>query len=306
MNISSPEHEMTSISVIIPSYNYGRYIAEAIRSALGQTLKPAEVIVVDDGSTDDTAKVVAGFGDRVRYVRQENAGVCAARNRGVAESSGELIAFLDADDIWEPTKLERQAEKFAADSEIGLVHCGMREFCSESGETLVLHLDGMEGDVAEDLLLWERPVVNVSGSVIMVSREAFERVGEFDPRQKCGEDRDLCYRIAKEYRVGFVAEPLVNYRSHGAAAHRNVREMERGMGLFYEKAFFEGGDVLRLRRRALGNYYRVLAGSYFRAGQYCDFLRTAARSIWYRPSGIGYFATFPMRRLFGGTARNEG
>ncbi len=94
-----------------------------------------------------------------------------------------------------------------------------------------------------------------------------------------------------------VREPLVNYRSHGAAAHRNVGDMERGMGLFYEKAFAVGGDVLRLRRRALGNYNRVLAGSYFRAGQYGDFFRTAAKSIWYRPSGIGYFAAFPLRRF---------
>lgn len=287
----------SSITVIIPTYNYGRFIAEAIESALGQTLGPVEVIVVDDGSTDDTAEVVARFGDAVKYVRQDNAGVCVARNRGVAESSGELIAFLDADDIWEPTKLEKQAAKFASDSGIGLVHCGMREFCSESGETLALHIVGLEGDVADDLLLWEKPVIVGPGGTIMVSREAFERAGGFDPRQKCGEDWDLCYRIAREYSVGFVAEPLVNYRSHGAAAHRNVREMERGMGLFYEKAFAEGGDVLRPRRRALGNYNRVLAGSYFRSGQYGDFLRTAAKSIWFRPSGIGYFAAFPFRKM---------
>lgn len=265
-----------------------------------------EVVVVDDGSTDDTAEVVALFGDAVKYIRQENGGVCVARNRGVAESSGELIAFLDADDIWEPTKLEKQSAKFGSDSEIGLVHCGMREFCTETGETLAMHIEGMEGEVADELLLWEKPVIVGPGGTIMVSRKAFERVGGFDPRQKCGEDRDLCYWIAREYRVGFVAEPLVNYRSHGAAAHRNVLEMERGMGLFYEKAFAEGGDVRRLRRRALGNYNRILAGSYFRAGQYSDFLRTAANSIWYRPSGIGYFATFPMRRLISGTARNEG
>ena len=92
---------------------------------LRQTRAADEIIVVDDGSTDDTEAVVTGFGERVRYVRQENAGVCAARNRGVAESSGDVIAFLDADDIWHPEKLEKQLEKFAEDPEIGLVHCGM-------------------------------------------------------------------------------------------------------------------------------------------------------------------------------------
>ncbi len=100
--------------------------------------------MIDDGSTDDTEAVVRGFGERVKYIRQENAGVCAARNRGVAESSGDLIAFLDADDIWEPTKLEKQIAKFESDPEIGLVHCGMREFDSETGETLKVHLDGQE------------------------------------------------------------------------------------------------------------------------------------------------------------------
>lgn len=267
-----------------------------MKSALGQTLSPDEVIVVDDGSTDDTAEVVRGFGDAVKYIRQENAGVCVARNRGVAESSGGLIAFLDADDIWEPTKLEKQAAKFAEDPRIGLVHCGMREFCTETGETLALHMDGMEGNIAEDLLLWERPSVNVSGSVIMVSREAFERAGGFDSRQKCGEDWDLCYRIAREFRVGFVAEPLVNYRSHGAAAHRNVMAMEAGMKLFYEKAFAGDGDALRHKNRSLGNYYKVLAGSYFQAGDLGSFFRTTAKCIFYRPSNIFYFLKFPIRR----------
>lgn len=286
-----------SVSVIIPSYNYGRFISEAIGSALSQTLTPAEIIVVDDGSVDDTADIVAGFGDAVRYVRQENAGVCVARNRGVEESSGELIAFLDADDIWEPTKLEKQAELFERDPRTGLVHCGMREFDNDTGRTIALHTAGMEGEVADQLLLWENAAVNVSGSSIMVRRKAFDAVGGFDPRQKCGEDWDLCYRIARRYRVGFVQESLVNYRSHGAAAHRNVEEMERGMGLFYEKAFAEEDpEVMALRRRALGNYNRVLAGSYFRSDQYLDFLRTAAKSLWFRPSGVWYFAAFPIRR----------
>lgn len=287
-----------NVSVIIPTYNYGRFIARAVSSALGQTLRPAEVIVVDDGSADDTAEIIAEFGDAVRYIRQENAGVSAARNRGVRESRGGLIAFLDADDIWEPAKLEKQAALFLRDGQIGLVHCGMREFDTDTGGTIALHTEGMEGEVADELLLWEKTAVNVSGSAIMVSREAFEAAGGFDERLRCGEDWDFCYRVARRYKVGFVREPLVNYRSHPAAAHRNVREMERGMGLFYEKAFAEGGrEVLRLRRRSLGNYNRVLAGSYFQSRQYGDFLRTAVKSLWYRPSGIGYFAAFPFRRF---------
>ena len=288
----------SKVSVVIPTYNYGCFVSEAIDSALGQTHRPEEIIVVDDGSTDGTEEAVNVFVNKVKYLKQTNSGVCAARNRGVAESTGEYIAFLDADDIWEPTKIEKQLAKFAEDADIGLVHCGMREFDSETRETLAVHDMGMEGSIAEELLLWERPAMNVSGSAIMISRKAFEDVGGFDPELKCGEDWDLCYRIAMKYKVGFVPEPLVNYRSHGAAAHRNVAEMERGMGRFYEKAFdTDDPNVLALKRRAMGNYHRVLAGSYFRAGQYSDFARHAMKSIGYRPSNLGYFAKFPLRRL---------
>jgi glycosyltransferase involved in cell wall biosynthesis len=285
------------ISVVIPTYNYGRFIAEAIESVLRQTRAADEIIVVDDGSTDDTEAVVAAFGDKVRYIRQENAGVCAARNRGVWESSGDVIAFLDADDIWHAEKIEKQLEKFAADGEIGLVHCGMREFDSETGETLRLHAEGMGGDVADELLLWERTAIIGCGTAVMVSRKAFDEAGGFDTRLKVSEDWDLCYRIARRYKVGFVPEVLVDYRSHGAAAHRNVREMERSMGIFYEKAFSEGGEVLQLKNRALGNYHKVLAGSYFYSGQYADFVRHAVKSVLRRPRNLGYFLQFPMRRL---------
>jgi glycosyltransferase involved in cell wall biosynthesis len=170
------------VSVVIPTYNYGRFIAEAIASVLNQTHAVEETIVIDDGSTDETEAVVRVFGDRVRYVRQDNAGVCAARNKGVVESSGEFIAFLDADDTWEPTKIGKQLAKFAEDEEIGLVHCSMREFDNETGETISFHLDGEEGWVADDLLLSERPAINGPGGAIMVSRNAFNDVGGFDER----------------------------------------------------------------------------------------------------------------------------
>ena len=279
-----------SVSVVIPTYNYGHFIGEAIESVLGQTVVPAEVVVVDDGSTDGTAEAVREFGERVRYVRQENAGVCAARNRGVAETTGEFIAFLDADDIWEPRKLEKQLGKFAEDAAVGLVHCGMREFDSETGETLGVTTDGAEGgEVWRTLLLWEAPAINGPGAV-MVRRTAFEEAGRFDTAMKVGEDWDLCYRVARRWKVGFVPEALLNYRSHAAGAHRNVREMERGMGRFYEKAFAEGDPaVTALRRRAMGNYHKVLAGSYYQAGDLGAFARHSLLSVWNRPGNVGYF-----------------
>jgi glycosyltransferase involved in cell wall biosynthesis len=296
---------MQTVSVVIPTYNYGQFIAGAIEGALAQTRPPDEVIVVDDGSIDNTESIVSEFGTEVRYIRQDNAGVCAARNKGVSESCGELIAFLDADDIWEPTKIEKQLATFVQDSEIGLVHCGMREFDSDTGETVGMIIDGQEGWIADELVLWERPAIIVSGSATMVSRKAFDEAGGYDTRLKVGEDWDFCYRVARRFKVGFVREPLVNYRSHVAAAHRNVYEMERGMSLFYEKAFADGGDVMILKNRALGNFHRTIAGSYFQAGDYGAFVRHAAKSIWRRPSGIGYFLGFPVRRLKGAVSSKQ-
>ena len=124
------------VSVVIPTHNFGHFVAEAIGSVLNQTVAIAEIIVVDDGSTDDKNEVVGRFGEKVRYIVQANAGVCAARNRGVSLSRGSHIAFLDADDTWEPTKIEKQLVKFSEDAEIGLVHCGLREFDDATGETI--------------------------------------------------------------------------------------------------------------------------------------------------------------------------
>lgn len=287
-----------TVSVIIPTYNYSRYVGQAIGAVLAQTLPATEIVVVDDGSTDDTAAEVEKFGEKVRYIKQENAGVCVARNRGVADSTGKYIAFLDADDIWEPEKLAKQIAKFSEDDQIGLVHCGMREFHSDTGETIAMHLQGTEGWVADDLLLWEGLGVIGPGGTIIVRRDAFENVGGFDESLKVGEDWDFCYRIARKYKVGFVPELLVNYRNHGTNAHKNVAEMERGMGRFYQRAFdTDDANVLHLKRRAYGNYHRVLSGSYFQSKNYKKFIEHAMRSIKYRPANLAYFLKFPFRRL---------
>src|SRR5262245_58814803 len=112
---------MRTVSVIIPNYNYGRFLREALDSALNQTLPPLEVIVVDDGSTDESPEILESYGDRIRVIRQKNQGVGIARNTGAEAARGELLAFLDADDYWFPQKLEKQVEKINSDPELGMV-----------------------------------------------------------------------------------------------------------------------------------------------------------------------------------------
>lgn len=286
------------ISVIIPTYNYGRFIADAIKGVLAQTYPIEEIIVIDDGSTDDTAEIVAGFVPQVKYFKQENSGVCAARNNGVKRSSGDYIAFLDADDIWHPEKIAKQIKRFEEDAEIGLVHCGMREFDNESGETVQLHLEGEEGWIADDLLLFEKPAIAGCGGAILISRKAFSESGEFDTNLIVAEDWDFCYRVARKFKVGFVREVLMDYRNHGKNAHSDVAELERSMGAFYKKTFQTDDEkILNLRKRAYGNFHTKLAGSYFFVGDYPKFIKHSFKSVQMSPKNILYFLEFPVRRL---------
>lgn len=291
-------NNMQKISVIIPTYNYAKFIANAVESVLAQTYPIFEIIVVDDGSTDNTEEVIKQFGDQVKYIKQKNGGVCEARNTGVKKSTGDFIAFLDADDKWMPTKIENQIAKFDEDEQIGLVHCGMREFDTASGETLRLHIEGEEGWVADDLLLFEKPVVIGCGGSILVSRKAFEAVSGFDINLKVGEDWDFCYRLAREFKVGFVRKILVDYRHHGNNSHLNIEEMERSVKLFQKKAFDTNDEhILQLRRRSYGNFYKILAGSYFTDGNYPRFIKYSLKSLWMMPKNINHFLAFPLRRL---------
>lgn len=286
------------VSVIIPAFNASQFIELAILSVLGQTITNIEIFIIDDGSTDNTAEIADRFKDSIKCITQVNAGVSVARNNGVTQSTGEYLAFLDADDIWEPTKLEKQLAVFESDPEIGLVHCGMRDFDSETGETLALQTEGKSGWVADDLLLWDEPVINGPGCTIMVKREVFEAVNGFDTNIKVGEDWDFCYRVARKYKVGFAPDPLVNYRIHSGGAHRNVENMEKGMGRFYEKAFdTDDPNIHALKTRAMSNYHRTLSGSYLYTGEYFRSVKHAIKSIVYRPSSIGYFLKFPLRRF---------
>src|SRR5208337_4579078 len=113
--------DQASVSVVIPTYNRGELLIETIESILAQTAKPGEVIVVDDGSTDDTQERLARYADRVRYVRQPNQGVAAARNHGVREARGKWIAFIDSDDVWHPRKLECQLRVLADHPDLGIL-----------------------------------------------------------------------------------------------------------------------------------------------------------------------------------------
>ena len=275
---------MMDVSVVIPSYNQGRFIAESVESALSQTLPPSEVIVVEDGSTDETSRVLSGFGSRVRTIHHsENRGLAATRNTGIAAASGDVVAFLDADDVWLPRKLELQVARLSADPGLGLVCCAVEEV-DATGRQLSVRRGGAEGWIAPDLARYDGTLVYAAGSTAFVPRHVFDRVGTFDTALTTSQDWDLCFRIAVSYRVGFVPEVLVRYRIHGGGMHHSVELMERNMLLAFDKAFATDDPRIRaVRRLGYANLHTVLASYYAAAGHPWRCAIHAARAGWRSP-----------------------
>src|SRR4028119_1041930 len=200
------------VSVIIPAYNGDRYIAQAVESVISQTYKNWEIIVVDDGSTDDTRRALQPYVEKIRYVYQENQGVAAARNRGIQEARGELIAFLDHDDFFLPDKLAAQVACFEAQPQLGIIHSGWRRV-DWRGETL--------GDVEpwqkapnldlEEWVQW-KPILL---SAMMFRREWLERVGGLDTRFQQVCDLDLALRLTlMGCQSTWLHQITVCYREH--------------------------------------------------------------------------------------------
>jgi len=288
---------MASVSVVISTYNRSGFLREAIDSALGQTFPAAEVVVVDDGSTDETRPLLAAYGSRIRAVHQSNRGTARARNAGAALATGEWLAFLDSDDAWLPRKLERQIARAAAEPGLGLVHCGVEEI-DAAGKVLARRIDGHEGSVAKRMLLFEGPTILGGGSTAIVPRAAFETLGGFDEAMTMSVDWDLFYRLAARWPVGFVPEVLARYRFHDGNLHKNVAAMEHDMLLAYRKAFAAADAELgAIERRCYGNLHTVLAGSFFSVGGYAKFAEHALRALRLTPSNFPQFAAYPLRRF---------
>jgi glycosyltransferase involved in cell wall biosynthesis len=277
--------------VFIPTYNYGRFLPHALDSVLGQTYPAREVIVVDDGSTDETPSVLARYKDRIRVIHQCRSGPSAARNAGVMVASGELLAFLDSDDVWLPRKLERQVQRLQTEPGLGLIHCGIEEI-DVTGASFRRRLDGLEGWIADELLLMRRAVILGGGSGSLIPRRVFAVAGGFDESLQAAEDWDLFYRIARRYQVGFVSEVLLQYRFHGANSQMNLRVREKMAMRAYAKAFENAEPrVRRLRRRAYGNLHMALAALFYADKQSVGALRHALKSVWFTPRTM----SLPMR-----------
>lgn len=214
---------MNTVTAIVPTYNRSSYLREALDSILAQTVLPQEIIVVDDGSTDDTAEILKSF-PNTRYIYQKNQGPSSARNTGILEANGTWIAFLDSDDLWLPTKIQRQLEEAQKNPDLLVSYTDELWIRNEKRVNQGKRHAKHDGWIFECCL----PLCIISPSSVMIHRTVFEKVGLFDKSLPACEDYDLWLRISLHYPIRFIPEPHIQKRGgHSDQLSRKFFGMDR-------------------------------------------------------------------------------
>ena len=278
------QNQTPIVSVIIPVYQGDRFLAEAVESVLNQTYTHCEIIVIDDGSTDNSREVLEPYFDKISYVFQENQGVAAARNYGIKIARGELIAFLDQDDFWLPDKLALQVACFEAKPDLGIVHCGWRRV-NAIGEPL--------GEVKP----WENvPVLDLAGwlqwmpillSAMLFKREILERIGGLDTKFKQACDVDLVQRLAlMGCQTEWVRDILVRYREHDRNDSLNT-PLQAKESWEVREQFFARSDIPEPIRKVENQccYYTLvwIAWRLYHTGYMAEMAYYLKKSLSYKP-----------------------
>lgn len=215
---------MPTVSVIIPTYNRAEFLRHAIESVLAQTYQDFELLALDDGSTDQTAALAAEYGDRLTYLFQDNRGVSSARNHGIRQAAGELIALLDSDDRWLPDKLTRQVAVMTQQPELQLCHT--EEIWIRRG--VRVNPKKKHRKHTGYIFPYCLPLCVISPSSVLIRRALFEQVGLFDETLPACEDYDLWLRITKTYPVHLIETPLlVKYGGHPDQLSRTYWGLDR-------------------------------------------------------------------------------
>ncbi|MDQ8188159.1 glycosyltransferase family A protein [Pelagicoccus sp. SDUM812002] len=298
------ERSAPLVSVVIPAYNAEMFLVEAIESAISQTHRHLEVIVVDDGSTDRTKEIAELYAEkdsRVSVISGPNAGVGAARNRGIASARGQYFAPLDADDRWFPDKLERQlAAMGGEESDTGLVYCWTRSMRYDG--TFRTALPNIDIAGYRFLSLFYRNYTN-NASTPLFRMSCVREVGGYRTREQqrggqgC-EDWDICLRIARRWKVGVVADHLLGYRKYRGAMSKNYRGMCLSyQTLFEEKAADYPEVSRRVRRWAAANFYAYLLHASTQTGGFKEIMTLIGLTVskdWMR-----LFSVLPYRAFVG-------
>ncbi len=284
---------MPKVTVIIPAYNAERFIRQAIDSVVVQTFRDFEILVIDDGSQDKTAEIAESYKNPVICFRKQNGGASSARNFGIINAQGEYIAFLDSDDLWEPTKLEKQVALLDANSDVGLCYVAVQRINKDSKPLGYIEANAYP-DYCEALLLHSCIVTGSCSSAIM-RRELFEQVGVFDTNFTNYEDWEYWLRLSLQTKFAPIPEYLVKCRIVSGSMSSNPNAVERDMAVILEK-FFNSPDLPKkykeLKNKSYSNNWMIVSGEYLHAGEYVNSLRCLRKALRYylpnivRPLGL--------------------
>jgi glycosyltransferase involved in cell wall biosynthesis len=294
------------ITAIVPTFNSERYICDTVESVLTQTYPVHEVIVVDDGSTDRTEKVLEKYAGRIRYIGQKNAGPPVARNTGLAHATGDWIALLDSDDLWVPSKTERQVEYLRAHPSCGLVYTDMKTFDQtgiiEESVKISRNLTLPSGRIFPQMFA----ETLFQTSAVLIRKSCLDTVGGFDEALRMGDDYELFLRLARHFEMGYVDEPLVLYRQHPTQGTRTWgKQLQQGVPWeflvlkkivdLYPQIFDELGRH-KVRQR-LSKPYVALAYACFAEGDHKNARHLMREALRQWPANMGYLRYYAMSFL---------
>lgn len=272
------------VSVVIPLYNGEKFIRECLESVYQQTYRPIEVIVVDDGSTDRSPEMVREFPGEKKLIRIPNSDVSHARNVGVENARGELIAFLDQDDKWLPEKIEKQVKLFRENPDVDLIFTDLIKFYPSGKRHHAPDKHRLALSLTDENLFSQLVIKNVlMPSAVMVKKESFLAAGAFDPEFRTCGDYEMWLRMAaRGMKFCYLPEPLTLYRQHGENTSRQAEVMYRDRIKAIEKTFTDEQlteQQKKLKSAALAAAYMEGAHAFFGVKEYRKFLENARRAF---------------------------
>jgi glycosyltransferase involved in cell wall biosynthesis len=283
-------------SVVIPAYNASPFLADCLNSVLAQTDPDFEVIVVNDGSTDDTAEIAAQFArqdGRIHLISQENGGLADARNRGIAAAKGELVAFLDADDRWCPEKLAAHRQALDSDPNASVSY-DWAAFIDMKGDRTGLHMSQAKINLSHEVLLLKNYLGN--GSTAVVRRSVLKQANGFDRTLRRMVDQELWVRLTfYGHRFCLVPQTLTEYRTHPGSFTADTARMLQGLDVFLQQvAVYAPDSVRRLKPLAIACTHRWMARAAFVAGHYTAARQHAQRSLQASPGVLWHDPRAPI------------
>lgn len=260
---------MKKVTVIIPSYNKAEYTRRTVESVLAQTYPNIEIIVVDDGSKDETPSVMGRYLDRIRFIQKSNGGACSARNEGIRHATGDYVAFLDCDDLYLPEKVKRCVDYLEERPDVGFVYTGV--YFIDDQERMVGKYDhprSQEGSIVRELILGNF----ICNSTIIVRKSILDVVGFFDQTVFTPADWDMWLRMAKVSKAGYIAEPLTQYRTTDNYIFNRLELAKTEEKYVLDKFFHDYSKDDPLKSKAYSNFYMRFAQ--------CSFIKKQMGEFW--------------------------